>query len=69
MCAADVWVVEQWTSWALLVALALYDLCAVLTPCGPLRALVRYPPLAALHRLQIIASVHGVYSAPSFTSM
>ena len=31
---------SQWTSWALLIALALYDLCAVLTPCGPLRALV-----------------------------
>lgn len=30
----------EWTSWALLVALALYDLCAVLTPCGPLRALI-----------------------------
>lgn len=30
----------QWTSWALLVMLALYDLCAVLTPCGPLRALI-----------------------------
>lgn len=31
---------DPWTSWALLVMLALYDLCAVLTPCGPLKALV-----------------------------
>lgn len=27
-------------AWSLLFALALYDLCAVLTPCGPLRLLV-----------------------------
>ena len=33
----------QWTGWTLLVALALYDLCAVLTPCGPLKQLVRCP--------------------------
>ena len=32
---------RQWTGWSLLVVLALYDLCAVLTPCGPLRYLVR----------------------------
>ena len=32
---------SQWTGWTLLVALALYDLCAVLTPCGPLRQLVK----------------------------
>ena len=30
----------QWTSWSLLVMLAFYDLCAVLTPCGPLKFLV-----------------------------
>jgi len=31
---------DDWTIWTLLVFLALYDLCAVLTPCGPLKALV-----------------------------
>jgi presenilin 1 len=31
---------DEYTCWALLVALAFYDLCAVLTPCGPLKALV-----------------------------
>ena len=31
---------DTWTTWTLLVMLALYDLCAVLTPCGPLKALV-----------------------------
>jgi len=31
---------EEWTGWCLLLTLALYDLCAVLTPCGPLKALV-----------------------------
>lgn len=31
---------NAWTAWALLFMLALYDLCAVLTPCGPLKALV-----------------------------
>jgi len=32
---------DNWTAWVLLVLLALYDLFAVLTPCGPLKALVK----------------------------
>jgi presenilin 1 len=31
----------EWTSWALLIFLSFYDLCAVLTPCGPLKCLVK----------------------------
>jgi len=31
----------NFTTWALLVCLALYDLCAVLTPCGPLNLLIQ----------------------------
>ena len=30
--------VPEWTTWALLVAMALYDLWAVLSPGGPLKA-------------------------------
>lgn len=32
--------IDEYTTWALLITLAFYDLCAVLTPCGPLKALV-----------------------------
>eukprot|EP00548_Thalassiothrix_antarctica_P002805 CAMPEP_0194134546 /NCGR_PEP_ID=MMETSP0152-20130528/4618_1 /TAXON_ID=1049557 /ORGANISM="Thalassiothrix antarctica, Strain L6-D1" /LENGTH=510 /DNA_ID=CAMNT_0038830335 /DNA_START=118 /DNA_END=1650 /DNA_ORIENTATION=- len=32
---------DDWTAWTLLFMLALYDLCAVLTPCGPLKFLVQ----------------------------
>lgn len=31
---------DEYTTWTLLFMLALYDLCAVLTPCGPLKMLV-----------------------------
>jgi len=31
---------NEWMAWSLLIMLALYDLCAVLAPCGPLKALV-----------------------------
>jgi len=31
---------DPWTAWILLVLLAFYDLFAVLTPCGPLKALI-----------------------------
>ena len=31
---------NDWMAWSLLIMLALYDLFAVLTPCGPLKALV-----------------------------
>lgn len=30
----------EWSTWALVIVLAVYDLCAVLTPCGPLKWLV-----------------------------
>jgi len=32
---------NDWMAWALLIMLALYDLFAVLSPCGPLKALVK----------------------------
>ena len=40
MCWIFVRFLPDWTLWILLGVLALYDLCAVLTPCGPLKLLV-----------------------------
>lgn len=30
--------IPEWTTWVMLIAMALYDLCAVLLPGGPLKA-------------------------------
>ncbi|DBB12702.1 TPA: hypothetical protein ACH3X3_005479 [Trebouxia sp. C0006] len=32
--------IPEWSTWVMLIAMALYDLCAVLTPHGPLKVLV-----------------------------
>ena len=29
--------IPEWSTWVLLLAMALYDICAVLTPHGPLK--------------------------------
>lgn len=29
--------IPEWSTWVMLIAMALYDLCAVLTPHGPLK--------------------------------
>lgn len=47
----------EWTTWVLLVALALYDLVAVLTPGGPLKLLVE---LAVSRNEEIPALIYGV---------
>ncbi|KAK8795667.1 hypothetical protein WA158_000324 [Blastocystis sp. Blastoise] len=36
----SIYIYIYWTTWCLLLALALYDILAVLTPCGPLKLLV-----------------------------
>ncbi|EYC08613.1 hypothetical protein Y032_0065g3646 [Ancylostoma ceylanicum] len=33
-------VLPRWTNWAMVILLAFWDLCAVLSPCGPLKILV-----------------------------
>lgn len=30
----------EWTTWTFMAALSIYDLCAVLSPCGPLKCLI-----------------------------
>jgi len=43
LCLAMSWPfleMPEWTVWSSLLSLAVYDLCAVLTPCGPLRLVI-----------------------------
>ena len=55
-----------WTAWLLLVALAIYDLCAVLLPCGPLRLLIELAQKrsAAGEDGTIPALLYEAHSAP-----
>jgi len=52
----------EWSTWALVIVLAFYDLCAVLTPCGPLKWLVNLvqqegrPLPGMVHRRSVISS-------------
>ncbi len=32
--------IPEWSTWVMLIAMALYDLCAVLTPHGPLKVIL-----------------------------
>lgn len=63
----------EWTSWALLVFLAMYDLCAVLTPCGPLRCLIEVskdnerPMPGLLYEAQVSNSHQSSRAAPQAT--
>lgn len=59
---------NTWTAWTLLVMLGLYDLFAVLTPCGPLKALANLmsrPGAQPLPGLLYEASLPGGVSRPS----
>jgi presenilin 1 len=67
------WIVSflpEWTSWAFIVLLAVYDICAVLSPCGPLKALIY---LAQTRKEAIPALVYEVevpqdeVKSPSFS--
>ena len=50
--------IPEWSTWVMLVAMALYDLCAVLTPHGPLK-------VALAHPLHITCSSRMVWSVNS----
>lgn len=55
--------IPEWTTWVMLVAMALYDLCAVLTPHGPLKVNPPHPPPKPTHPsaslpLLLISSIH-----------
>ncbi|KAG7398841.1 Presenilin-2 [Phytophthora boehmeriae] len=59
----------EWSTWALVIVLAFYDLCAVLTPCGPLKWLVNLVqqegrPLPGLLYEAEIRRDHSSHAAP-----
>ncbi|KAG7391874.1 Presenilin-2 [Phytophthora pseudosyringae] len=59
----------EWSTWALVIVLAFYDLCAVLTPCGPLKWLVNLVqqegrPLPGLLYEAEIHRDHSGHTAP-----
>lgn len=63
----------EWSTWALVVVLAFYDLCAVLTPCGPLKWLVHLVqqegrPLPGLLYEAEVKRERQSYSPPRITS-
>lgn len=55
----------QWTSWALLIMLALYDLCAVLTPCGPLRCIINLAQTQEVSMSGLVYEAEVESGAPS----
>ncbi|ETW09163.1 hypothetical protein, variant [Aphanomyces invadans] len=62
----------EWTTWALVVVLAFYDLCAVLTPCGPLKCLVNLiqqegrPLPGLLYEAEVQRTFHSDAHSPSY---
>ena len=80
-CAALAWPIvslPEWTLWLFLVELVLWDLIAVLTPCGPLQCLMRAEKVGAprtLNAARVLAYSLGIvietpikWKGPRFTS-
>lgn len=66
----------EWIAWTLLVLLAFYDLCAVLTPCGPLKWLIKVvtedpdgrPLPGLLYEAEVPRSEHDLQSRANASS-